>query len=95
LVLGAGRLDIKPLRGTIGGGSKASGSVDKTDYCKLALAGKPIKWATAKSQPAAATAPPPAESDKGATGSTMENIDKNLDSLGKDIGSALKGLFGK
>ena len=31
----------------------------------------------------------------GPTGSTMKQIDKKLESLGKDIGGALKGLFGK
>jgi uncharacterized protein involved in outer membrane biogenesis len=74
---------------------QASSEVDKTDYCKLALAGKSIQRATAKSQPAPATAPPPSETDKGTTGSTMENVDKKLDQLGKDLGGALKGLFGK
>ncbi len=81
------------------GGGKSSGQtsseVDETDYCKLALAGKPIRRATAKSQPAPATTPPPSETDKGTTGSTMEKVDKKLDELGKDIGGALKSLFGK
>ncbi len=82
----------------IGGGKssgQASSKVDETDYCKLALAGKPIQRTTAKSQPAPAAAPPPSETDKGTTGSTMEKVDKKLDDLGKDIGGALKSLFGK
>ena len=88
----------------VGGDSKASGEVDETDYCKLALAGRPLvpaktsgktttKTSTRQSEPSQ----PPAQEEKteSPTGSTMEKVDKKLEGIGKDIGGALKGLFGK
>lgn len=90
----------KALGGLVGvGGDDKSGaaaqSVDDTDYCKLALAGKPLVPATSRRVPAqAAPAPqPPAQQPK--PESTADKIDKKLDTLGKGIGGALKGLFGK
>lgn len=84
----------------VGGGSKASGGVDETDYCKLALAGRPLipsKTPSKTSTQRSESSEPPAREEKTAspTGSTMEQIDKKLDSIGKGIGGALKGLFGK
>ncbi len=84
----------------IGGGSKASGGVDETDYCKLALAGQPLvpsKTSSKTSTQRSESSQTPAREEETAspTGSTMEQIDKKLDSIGKGIGGALKGLFGK
>ncbi len=79
----------------------ASGNIDDTDYCKLALAGRPLTRAKAK-QPAAASsstsqpAPPPTEPQKpSSAGSTADKLDRKLDEIGKGLGGALKGLFGK
>ncbi|MEE8351421.1 MAG: AsmA family protein [Rhodospirillales bacterium] len=95
------------------GGKKDDGTpsdVDNTDYCKLALAGRPLvrdKASAPKSTKTSApkstetstpkstvtsTSPP---TEKLEEGSTMDNVDKKLDSLGKGLGGALKGLFGK
>ena len=88
----------------VGGGSKASGGVDETDYCKLALAGRPLvpaktsgKTSSKTSTQRSESSQPPAREEETAspTGSTMEQVDKKLESIGKDIGGALKGLFGK
>lgn len=81
-----------------GGGS---GNIDDTDYCQLALAGRPLARAKAKqSAPAPASSftsqPPPTEPQKPSSGdSTADKIDKKLDEIGKSLGGALKGLFGK
>ena len=82
------------------GGKEKSGTasdLDNTDYCKLALAGQPLVRSKPKSP---ATAPatteaPAAEKQPPPGGSTMDKIDKKLEGLGKDLGGALKGLFGK
>lgn len=90
---------VKVLGGLvgIGGDNKTGGqaqSVDDTDYCKLALAGRPLTPtptpATTTTAPATPAAPPQEKS-----GSTADKLDKKLDELGKGIGGALKGLFGK
>ncbi len=89
---------VKALGGLvgIGGDNKTSGpaqSVDDTDYCKLALAGQSLTPATAKPAPTSTT--PPAAQPQQKPGSTADHLDKKLDELGKGIGGALKGLFGK
>ena len=93
---------VKALGGLVGiGGDKKSGgqpqSVDDTDYCKLALAGRPLTPAAAKPAPTATTSAPvaPAPTAPQQPGSTADKIDKKLDEIGKGIGGALKGLFGK
>ncbi len=79
-----------------GGGS---GNVDDTDYCKLALAGQPRARAKAKQAPPASSStsqPPPTEPQKPSSeDSSADKLDKKLDEIGKGIGGALKGLFGK
>jgi len=85
---------VKALGGLVGaGGDKKPGgqaqSVDDTDYCKLALAGRPLTPAVAK--PTTAPAAPQQQQPS----STADKLDKKLDELGKGIGGALKGLFGK
>jgi uncharacterized protein involved in outer membrane biogenesis len=89
---------VSTLGGLVGlGDKKAEASVDDTDYCKLALAGGPVERAKpAAAAPAArpsqqAPAQPPAQKREG----TADKIDKTLDDLGKGVGGALKGLFGK
>lgn len=90
---------VKALGGLVGGG-KDKASVDDTDYCKLALAGRPLAPAAAKTAPrpapttttAPAAAPPTGQPQPG---TTADKIDKKLDKLGKGLGGALKGLFGK
>jgi hypothetical protein len=87
------------------GGKKDGGgnSLDDTDYCKLALAGKPLvraesapqasPQATPKASPSLSSpATPSREPD---SGSTMDKVDKKLDEIGKGIGGALKSLFGQ
>jgi len=69
--------------------SAISSEVDNTDYCKLALAGRPLVRNKASAPKSTKTStPPPADSK-------MDKIDKKLDNLGNDLGGALKGLFGK
>ena len=96
---------VSALGGLVGLGDKnapgGQASVDDTDYCKLALAGGPVErakpaaaGAPAAKTPAAAPVPssqPPAQKQEG----TADKIDKKLDELGKGLGGALKGLFGK
>jgi len=82
----------------VGGKKEGAGnSLDDTDYCKLALAGKPL--VRAKSAPKASTSsspPPPAgQGQEPASGSSMDKVDKKLDKIEKGLGGALKGLFGK
>jgi len=81
------------------GDKRGQSSLDDTDYCKLALAGKPVVRTKPKSKPQgtpSSSAPPPAKSpDQPASGSNMDKVDKKLDDIGKGIGGALKGLFGK
>lgn len=84
------------------GGDKAGGSrssLDDTDYCKLALAGKAVARAKPKSKsqsPSSSSSPPPVKSrDQPASDSTLGKVDKKLDDIGKSIGGTLKGLFGK
>ncbi len=84
----------------IGIGAKKEGggnSLDDTDYCKLALAGKPLVRAkpAPKAQPSSSSPPPAAQGQEPASGSTMDKADKKLDEIGKSIGGALKSLFGK
>ncbi|MBI2584944.1 MAG: hypothetical protein HYW28_03590, partial [Rhodospirillales bacterium] len=91
---------VKALGGLVGiGGDKKSGgqaqSVDDTDYCKLALAGRPLTPAAAKPTPAATTTAPAAPQQPQQPSSTADKLDKKLDEIGKGIGGALKGLFGK
>ena len=99
---------LSTLGGLVGLGDKkgqggSSGDVDDTDYCKLALAGKPLVRAkTAKppapTEPAAASSaaePPAAEKQPSPTGTTLEKVDRKLEDIGKGLGGALKGLFGK
>ncbi len=94
------------LLGSVLGGGKqqqdTGGTVDETDYCALALAGKPlvaskitvIKPAAPAPQPAAqpttttnAPLPPPPGKKKG-------TVDKTIEDISKGVGGALKGLFG-
>ena len=85
------------------GGNKepggASGNVDDTDYCKLALAGRALVRAKAKQSPPAsssASQPPPRSPPKPTLGgSTADKLDRKLDEIGKGLGGALKGLLGK
>jgi len=86
----------------VGIGKKEGGagsSLDDTDYCKQALAGKAVVRAKPKSKPqptTSSTSPPPAKSpDPTAPKLTIGTVDKKLDSIGKSIDGALKGLFGK
>lgn len=77
----------------------ASGNIDDTDYCKLALAGRPLARAKAKPLPAALSStsqPPPTQPRKPSSGdSTIDKLDRKLDEIDKGLGDALKGLFGK
>ena len=77
----------------------ASGNIDDTDYCKLALAGRPLARAKAKPPPAALSStsqPPPTQPRKPSSGdSTIDKLDRKLDENDKGLGDALKGLFGK
>ena len=78
------------------GGS--SGDLDDTDYCKLALAGRPLVRAKAAKPPPAAepaVVSPAAEKQPSPAGSTMEKMNKKLDKIGKGLGGALKSLFGQ
>jgi len=94
---------VKALGGLVGiGGDGKSGgqaaSVDDTDYCKLALAGRPLVPATAKSAPAPApgeTPPAQAQPQQPKPSSAADKLDQKLDEIGKGLGGALKGLFGK
>ena len=91
---------LSTLGGLVGLGDKkgqagSSGDVDDTDYCKLALAGRPLVRAKAAKPPPAAepaakpaSEPPAAEKQPSPTG-------KKLEEIGKGLGGALKGLFGK
>jgi uncharacterized protein involved in outer membrane biogenesis len=95
------------LLGSVLGGGKpqqdAGGTVDETDYCALALTGKPlvaskttvIKPAAPAPQPTAkptttttAPLPPPPAKEESA-------VDKTIEDVKKGVGGALKGLFGK
>ena len=77
----------------------ASGNIDDTDYCKLALAGRPLARAKAKPLPAALSStsqPPPTQPRKPSSGdSPLDKLDRKLDEIDKGLGDALKGLFGK
>ena len=77
----------------------ASGNIDDTDYCKLALAGRPLARAKAKPPPAALSStsqPPPTQPRKPSSGnSTIDKLDRKLDEIDKGLDDALKGLFGK
>ena len=77
----------------------ASKNIDDTDYCKLALAGRPLARAKAKPPPAgffSTSQPPPTQPRKPSSGdSTIDKLDRKLDENGKGLGDALKGLFGK
>jgi len=71
--------------------ASASANLDDTDYCKLALAGRPLVRARAKT-----SAPqPPKEKSTPPPSTTMEKVDDKLNKLGNDLGGALKGLFSK
>ena len=77
----------------------ASGNIDDSDYCKLALAGRPLARAKAKPLPAALSStsqPPPTQPRKpSSSDSTIDKLDRKLDEIDKGLGDALKGLFGK
>ena len=77
----------------------ASGNIDDTDYCKFALAGRPLARAKEKPPPAALSStsqPPPTQPRKPSSGdSTIDKLDRKLDEIDKGLGDALKGLFGK
>jgi len=77
----------------------ASGNIDDTDYCKFALAGRPLARAKGKPPPAAlpsTSLPPPTKPRKPSSGdSTIDKLDRKLDEIDKGLGDALKGLFGK
>ena len=86
------------------GGKKdgAGNSLDDTDYCKLALAGKPLVRAKPAPQippqatpKASLSTSPSTQSQESASGSTMDKADKKLDEIGKSLGGALKSLFGQ
>ena len=85
------------LGGSKSGGAGSGSSVDSTDYCQLAFAGKPLvatkTAAPASSQPSStATQPPPPVTKDADLGKTMtDSIKKGAGSLGK----TLDGLFGK
>lgn len=75
-------------------GTSNSANLDDTDYCKLALAGQPVVRVESKAK--AQSAPPPAKDEsKSSSTKTMDKVDENLNKLGKGLGGALKGLFGK
>ncbi|NQV82891.1 MAG: hypothetical protein HQ494_03630, partial [Rhodospirillales bacterium] len=76
----------------IGVGGKTD-TVDDTDYCKAALAGKSV--VRVKSKTNSASSPPPSKSSNPPPVTNVEKIDKTLDDVGKSIGGSLKGLFGK
>ena len=81
------------------GGDKSATRIDDTDYCEMALAGRPVVRAKAKPQPQPASslspAPPPAtQGQETPSASTLDKVDKTLDGIGKSIGGVLKGLFG-
>ncbi|MCH8238172.1 MAG: AsmA family protein [Proteobacteria bacterium] len=94
---------LSALGGLVGLGGKkgqggSSGDVDDTDYCQLALAGRPLVRAKAAKPPTAAepaAQSPAAEKQPTPTGSTVEKVDRKLEEIGKSLGGALKGLFGK
>ncbi|HEX9702393.1 MAG TPA: AsmA family protein, partial [Rhodospirillales bacterium] len=92
---------VSALGGLIGLGDKkddAQARIDDTDYCKLALAGGPVRRVNpdaARPKPAATPAPAPTTPPAGRKDSTADKIDKKLDEIGKGLGGALKGLFGK
>ena len=77
----------------------ASGNIDDTDFCKLALAGQPLARAKGKPPPAALSStshPPPTQPRKPSSGdSTIDKLNRKLDEIDKGLGDALKGLFGK
>jgi len=83
------------LTGTKKGGS--SKSVDQTDYCKLALAGKPLvaskTVAPADSTTQAAPAQP--KEEKNIPEKAVEAVGDTLKGVTKGIGSGLNKLFGK
>ena len=87
------------LRGTLVGiGGKKDGggnSLDDTDYCKLALAGKPLARAKPAPKASPSSSSPATQSQEPASGSTLDKADKKLDEIGKSIDGALKSLFGK
>jgi len=75
-------------------GTSNSANLDDTDYCKLALAGQPVVRVESKAK--AQSAPPPVKDEsKSSSTKTMDKVDENLNKLGKGLGGALKGLFGK
>lgn len=89
------------------GGDEKSGesqnSLDDTDYCKQALAGKavvrsqpkpkakPASSSTSTSTAPASEPPPASQEPQPSSGSPAGTVEE----LGKGIGGALKGLFGK
>ncbi|MBT3397238.1 MAG: hypothetical protein HN423_08690 [Alphaproteobacteria bacterium] len=73
------------------GGDKAT--VDDTDYCKPALAGRSVS--RVESQSKTTSSPSPAQSSSPPPVTNVEKMDKKLDDIGKSIGGSLKGLFGK
>ncbi len=88
---------LSAIGGLVGIGGKKDGagnSLDDTDYCKLALAGKPLVQAKPASKASAVSSSPATQSQEPASGSTLEKVDKKLDEIGKGLGGALKSLFG-
>ncbi len=69
--------------GSVVGGERKSGDVDTTDYCKLAMAGKPLVRAGPSS------VPPPRKKEK----STKEK--SIIENIGGGIGGALKSIIGQ
>lgn len=81
------------VKGLIGGlvGQEATGkSVDETDYCVLALAGKPL---TPAKGAAPAAAPLPAAG--GQPQAPQQQPQNPVEDVVKGVGGAIKGLFGK
>lgn len=79
----------------VGGKDGSKSTIDDTDYCIPALAGKAVvrsKQKTPQAPSSSSSSSPPPAGNQPASGSTM---DKKLDNIGKGIGGALKGLFGK
>ena len=86
---------VGALTGLSGGGS--SNNVDETDYCKLALAGKPLVAARQAAAPAPAVSvestPPPVK--KGSAAETVVNtITGTVGTVGEGVTKTLKSLFG-
>ncbi len=81
------------LTGT-GGGKSGGASTDATDYCKLALAGKPLVPSKTAAPAPTQAAPAPTQAEESKPETALESVDKTLKSIGEGIGSGLKSLFG-